>query len=134
IDIFLTLSSTAANRITLGTNDAIAIGRLVCVAVASIIGMPLGLHWIRPLSAIAAAARRRAEPPGEPLPDSGGLREAAELRRALDDYAQAEQRHREALATALDREAVANAVHRRFLAHLAQEIGAPVERIAVVLE
>src|SRR5690606_34840292 len=44
IDIFLTLSSTAANRITLGTNDAIAIGGLVCVAVASIIGMLLGLH------------------------------------------------------------------------------------------
>lgn len=134
IDILLNLTSTAANRIALGTNDAIAIGGLVCVAIAGLIGMLLGLHWIRPLSAIAEAARRRAEHPDEPLPDSGGLREAAELRRALDDYAQAEQRHREALATALDREAVANAVHRRFLAHLAQEIGTPVERIAVVLE
>lgn len=135
IDFHLTLSSTAAaNHIALRTNDAIAIGGLICVGVASLIGMLLGLHWIRPLSAIAEAARRRAEHPDEPLPDSGGLREAAELRHALDDYAQAEQRHREALATALDREAVANAVHRRFLAHLAGEIGAPVERIAVVLE
>lgn len=108
---------------------AVAVGGAISAVVAILIGIVLGWEWMRPLSVLAAACRRRAGGAGGPWPELGGLREAEVLGDALRSLERSERQRADELASALDRERTANAVHQRFLAQLAHELGDPIHAL-----
>lgn len=113
---------------------AMAIGGLAAAAAAILIGVRLGWSWMRPLSALAEACRRRIERPDEPLPPVSGLHEAEVLHDALARMDAAAREHARRLGEALDRERTVNAVHQRFLAQLAREVGDPIHALVATID
>jgi two-component system, OmpR family, sensor histidine kinase AdeS len=113
---------------------AIAVGGLSAAAAAILIGIHLGWSWMRPLSALAEACRRRVDQPDAPLPKVTGLREAEVLHDALEHMDAAAREHARLLGEALDRERTVNAVHQRFLAQLAREIGDPIHALVGTID
>jgi two-component system sensor histidine kinase TctE len=101
---------------------------------ATLLGTWLGWRWMRPITALASACRQRAGDPDHALPRISGLAEAEILAADLERLVAAERDGAEALAEALDRETTANAVHQRFLANLAHEIGQPLRRLIAATE
>jgi signal transduction histidine kinase len=116
-----------ARMAIVGTGIAMAL-------LATLLGTWLGWRWLRPITALAAACRSRASDPDHPLPQASGLAEADILAADLDRLVAAERASAEALTEALDRETTANAVHQRFLANLAHEIGQPLRRLIAATE
>jgi signal transduction histidine kinase len=123
-----------AEAIAFRANNAIAIAGLATALLATLAGVALGLHWVRPIHRLAEACRQRAIDPGHPLPVDHDLDEATVLGAALNDLVAAERRHRDELAAALDREITANAVHRRFLAQLGHEFGGPLRQLTQAVD
>lgn len=113
---------------------AIVITGIAVALLATVLGTWLGWRWMRPISALATACRQRAVDPDHPLPRITGLAEAEILAADLNRLVAAERAGAEALAEGLDRETTANAVHQRFLAHLAQEIGQPLRRLIAAID
>jgi signal transduction histidine kinase len=118
----------------LRANQAIILAGLATALVATSLGIVLGWRWVHPLSALAAACRRRAADPDQPLPTVRGLPEAEVLAEALGALVEAERRNHDALSAALDREITANAVHQRFLAQLGHEFGQPVRALIAIID
>lgn len=112
---------------------AVLVSGVVGVVVSALLGVVLGLRWVRPLFLLAATCRQRVDHPERPLPPLGDLEEAEVLGAALDDLAAAEHRQREALGEALEREAATNAVQQRFLTQLGHEFGDPVRSLQAVI-
>jgi signal transduction histidine kinase len=133
MQISVVQDQVASDRIGLEANDAIMLGGLASLILASCIGGALGWRWLRPIERLAAACRKRIDDPAYPLPPANDLAEADVLARALDEYADAERQHRNSLAHALDRETTVNAVHLRFLSQLGHEIGDPIHRLVAVI-
>jgi signal transduction histidine kinase len=110
---------------------ALLAGGVASVALAVVLGTLLGWLWLDPLRLIARTAAARARDPAVHLPDPGTVtldeaREVATGLQALDAAAAAIQRE---LQLALSRAHTANQIHRRFLAQLGHEFGAPLRRI-----
>ena len=120
--------------LALRANRAIILAGLITALVATAIGVALGWHWVRPLTLLAAACRRRAVDAEAPLPAGRGLPEAEAIQEALAVLVDAERRNREALAAALDRETTANLVHTRFLAQLGHEFGQPIRALIATID
>ncbi|HYE04457.1 MAG TPA: ATP-binding protein [Planctomycetota bacterium] len=102
---------------------------LITAIVALLLGAWLGMAWLRPIHALAEACRARALDSDHPLPESTGLSEADVLASSLASLIESERASREQVSTALTRETTTNAVHRRFLAQLGQELGDPIRRL-----
>lgn len=120
--------------LALRANRAIILAGLATALVATLIGVALGWRWVRPLTLLAAACRRRAVDGEAPLPAVRGLPEAEAIQDALAALVEAERRNREALAAALDRETTANLVHARFLAQLGHEFGQPIRALIATID
>lgn len=127
-------SQGGESAIAIGATRAIVLAGLAIAAVAAVIGIVLGLRWVRPLSRLAEAVRRRAADPMQPLPDGRGLAEAEVLAEAFAALDVAERSHRDELAAALERETTASAVQQRFLAQLGHEFGRPVRTLLAVVD
>lgn len=120
-------SQTAA--VAFRANNAIAIAGMITAVVATLAGIALGFHWVRPIHQLAEACRRRAHEPGHALPIDQTLTEAAVMGSALQALIEVEQTQRNDLAAALDRETTASAVQRRFLTQLGHEFGDPIRQL-----
>jgi signal transduction histidine kinase len=127
-------SNDASDELVWRAVTAIAIGGLSSAVAAILIGIRLGWSWMRPLSALAEACHRRAADPHAPLPAVSGLHEAEVMHHALASMDAAAKQHARALGEALDRERTINAVHQRFLAQLAREIGDPIHALVGTIE
>jgi signal transduction histidine kinase len=132
----LELRSDRRPGLALVSNARLAIvGTGIAMALlATLLGTWLGWRWMRPITALASACRQRAGDPDHALPRISGLAEAEILAADLERLVAAERDGAEALAEALDRETTANAVHQRFLANLAHEIGQPLRRLIAATE
>jgi two-component system sensor histidine kinase BaeS len=125
------ISCTRAEDQRIRTRTVLAVyatGALAALA-AAVLGTVLALHWLRPLRRLAADCREQ----GRPLSDGGDLDETRALAAALRDLLATERRARDDLGAALERTRHLAAVHRAFLAGLAQEIGMPVARLGGLL-
>lgn len=127
-------TADASNELVWRAVIAIAVGGLSAAAAAILIGIQLGWSWMRPLSALAEACRRRVDQPDSPLPKVTGLREAELMHDALERMDAAAREHARRLGEALDRERTVNAVHQRFLAQLAREVGDPIHALVGTIE
>ena len=134
VAVSLTENLADGRLLALQANRAIIVAGLLTALVATAIGVALGWHWVRPLTSLAAACRRRAIDPEAPLPAMRGLPEAEAIQDALAVLIDAERRNREALAAALDRETTANLVHVRFLAQLGHEFGQPIRALIATID
>lgn len=132
----LVLRNDRRPGLALASNARVAIVStgITAAVLATLLGTWLGWRWMRPITALAAACRRRAIDPDHPLPRISGLAEAEILAADLERLVVAERDGAEALAEALDRETTINAVHQRFLAHLAHEIGQPLRRLIATID
>lgn len=113
---------------------AVGAGGLAGALIAMLLGMRLGFTWMRPLSALAEACRQRAQDPEAPIPSATGLHEAEVLREALLRMDEAVRERARRLGEALDRERTVNAVHQRFLAQLARELGDPIHTLVATID
>lgn len=120
--------------IALRTNQAIVLAGVITAVLATLAGVALGWHWVRPINDLAAACRRRAADPRHPLPRHLGLSEAQVLAAALVDLVESERQQRDELAATLARETTSNAVHQRFLGQLGQEFGTPIRQLIHVVD
>jgi signal transduction histidine kinase len=107
---------------------AIAGAGLLVAVLVSLAGVVLGWWWLRPIQRLATACRATGDDAPDLATDSG-LREADRLAHAFNQRLAIERRARQHLAEALEREATAHAVQRRFLANLGHELGQPLHRL-----
>lgn len=133
LEVSLTQPTETHQVALLNAQRAVLLSGVVGVIISALLGVVLGLRWVRPLFLLAATCRQRVDQPERPLPPLGDLEEAVVLGAALDDLAAAEQRQRDALGEALEREAATNAVQQRFLTQLGHELGDPVRSLQAVI-
>jgi signal transduction histidine kinase/sensor domain CHASE-containing protein len=110
----------------------ISVGLGVAV-LASLLGGLLGWWWLRPIERLAEECRRVGKEDIE-LSSTSGLREADQLAALFNQRLATERHARVRLGEALDREATSHAVQRRFLSHLGQELGQPLQRTIALID
>ncbi len=113
---------------------AIVAAGLITAIAALLLGSWLGMVWLRPVNDLAEACRALALDPSHALPDKSGLTETDVLADSLAGLIDNERASRDQLSAALTRETTANAVHRRFLAQLGQELGEPIRHLIGAIE
>lgn len=108
---------------------------ILAAGVAALAGSLLGWRWLRPVAEVADAGEARARGGQGALPDPEALAldEARRLAQALRDLVAAEGRGRQELSLALEREQLALAVNRRFLAQLAHGFADPLRRLVAAI-
>jgi signal transduction histidine kinase len=115
------------------TLTALAVAGGGVAAIALLIGVLLGWHWLRPLHDLASACRQRAHGIDAAIPDGGDLPEtrvlAADLRRLIE----IERADRRRLAAELAEAESSNTQQRRWLVRLAHDVGSPVQVIAAAV-
>ncbi|HAT11372.1 MAG TPA: hypothetical protein DCS97_12445 [Planctomycetes bacterium] len=115
------------------TLTALSVAGGIVAAIALLIGVLLGWHWLRPLHDLASACRQRTQGIDVAIPDGGDLPEtrvlAADLRRLIE----IERADRRRLAAELAEAESANTQQRRWLVRLAHDVGSPVQVIAAAV-
>jgi len=131
--VLLSRQRTAEAALASRTLRAIALAGTVVGVVAVIVGVLLGIHWLRPLTELAAACRRRSHGEDAPIPDGGDLPETRVLAEDLKRLIALEQRDRERLSGELVAAVDANLRQRAWLTRLAHDVGSPVQAVAAAV-
>lgn len=131
--VVLSRPRTAEAALAGRTLRAIALAGTAVGVLAVIIGVLLGTHWLRPLTDLAAACRRRVQGIDTPIPDGGDLPETRVLAEDLRRLIEIERQHRERLAGELAQAEDASTRQRAWLIRLAHDVGSPVQAVAAAV-